>query len=186
MHNPSLGFSSVRVMVVGSFSQRDFNSWPLGLHRVQWWPWQGCLGTVVSLTTAVSTAGLWDPTLWKGTGTIANWGIQQCVASSGALLYVQVYVCSIRCTTFELMCFWVDKVKLLHLKVLWLSLVVGIIHVYLLRLTVPSLYNTAAVRAVGHSWDCNTDLCVCAGIHLDVIKPGGRMWIIKYSLIITY
>lgn len=84
------------------------------------------------------------------------------------------------------MCFWMDQGKLLHLKVLWLSFVVGIIHVYLLRLTVPSLYDTAAVRAVGHSWYCSKDLCVCAGIHLDVIKPGGRMGIIIYSLIITY
>lgn len=64
--------------------------------------------------------------------------IQQCTASPGALLGGEVYVCSFRCTTFEFMSFWIDEGKILHLRVLQLSFLMGIISLYLPRLTIPS------------------------------------------------
>ena len=122
--------------------------------------------------------------------------IHQCIPSSGALLGGEVYVYSIRCTTFELTSFWICQRLVFLTRVnFFISGCFGcpcdgddqcLSTKADCMLLASTLYNRATVGAVGHSWDSSKDLCVCTGIHLDAIKPGGRKRIIIYSLIVTY
>lgn len=86
--------------------------------------------------------------------TIAKWGFLRgsSIAGSGVLLGGEVYVCSIRCTTFEFMSFWIEQDEILHLRVLWLSFVMGIISVYLLRPTVPSWQAPCTIELLWEQW----------------------------------